>query len=103
MATTNIVTLITQFITPEMLGRVSSALGVDRATIQKAVGAGVTGILAALTSLLAKPGGASKIENAIDQQQPGLLANIGKMLGTPQQATAVDAGSGLRRRSVRKT
>jgi hypothetical protein len=94
MATTNIVTLITQFITPEMLGRVSSALGVDRATIQKAVGAGVPGILAALTSLLAKPGGASKIENAIDQQQPGLLANIGKMLGTPQQAIAVDAGLG---------
>jgi hypothetical protein len=94
MATTNIVTLITQFITPEMLGRVSSALGIDRATVQKAVGAGVPGILAALTSLLAKPGGASKIENAIDQQQPGLLTNIGKMLGTPQQATAVDAGLG---------
>jgi hypothetical protein len=94
MATTNIVTLVTQYITPEMLGRVSSALGIDRATIQKAVGAGVPGILAALTALVAKPGGASKLENAIDQQQPGMLTNIGKMLGTPQQATAVDAGLG---------
>jgi hypothetical protein len=94
MATTNIVSLITQFITPEMLGRVSSALGVDRATIQKAVGAGVPGILAAFTSLLAKPGGATKIENAIDQQQPGLLTNIGSMLGTSQQAKVIDTGLG---------
>ena len=94
MATTNIVSLITQFITPEMVGRISSALGIDRATIQKAVGAGVPGILAALTSLLARPGGAGKIENAIDQQQPGLLTDLGNMLGTPQQTNAIDAGLG---------
>ncbi len=94
MATTNIVSLITQLITPEMLGRVSSALGIDRASTQKAVGAGVPGILAALTSMLARPGGADKIENAIDQQQPGFLANIGNMLGTSQQTKAIDEGLG---------
>ncbi|WP_195930313.1 DUF937 domain-containing protein [Hyphomicrobium album] len=92
MATTNIVSLITQFITPEMVGRVSAALGIDRATLQKAFGAAVPGVLAAITSVLARPGGAGKIENAINQQQPGLLANIGSALGTPQQTSAIDTG-----------
>jgi hypothetical protein len=94
MATTNIVSLITQFITPEMLGRVSTALGIDRATLQKAVGAGVPGILAALTSLLARPGGATKLANAVNEQQPGLLPSIGSMLGTPQQSNMFDQGLG---------
>ena len=94
MATTNIVSLITQFITPEMVGRVSTALGIDRSTLQKAVGAGVPGILAALSSLVARPAGALKVENAVNDQQPGLLSSIGSMLGTPQQSTMLDQGLG---------
>ena len=94
MATTNIVSLITQFITPEMVGRVSTALGIDRATLQKAIGAGVPGILAALTSLVARPAGALTIENAVNEQQPGLLSSIGNMLGTPQQSSMLDQGLG---------
>ena len=94
MATTNIVSLITQFITPEMAGRVSTALGIDRATLQKAFGAGVPGILAALSSLLARPGGATKIENVVNEQQPGFLSGIGSMLGTAQQSNMLDQGLG---------
>ncbi len=94
MATTNIVSLITQFITPEMAGRVATALGIDRATLQKAFGAGVPGILAALSSLLARPGGAARIENAVNEQQPGFLSSIGSMLGTPQQSNMLDQGLG---------
>ena len=94
MATTNIVSLITQFITPEMAGRAATALGIDRATLQKAFGAGVPGILAALSSLLARPGGATRIENAVNEQQPGFLSSIGGMLGTPQQSNMLDQGLG---------
>ncbi len=94
MATTNIVSLITQFITPEMAGRAATALGIDRATLQKAFGAGVPGILAALSSLLARPGGAVRIENAVNEQQPGFLSSIGSMLGTPQQSNMLDQGLG---------
>lgn len=92
MATTNIVSLITQFITPEMLGRIAAALGTDRALVQKAIAAGVPGILAALTSALAKPGGAAKIENAVAQQDPGGLADLSRMVGTPQQENVVKQG-----------
>ena len=94
MATTNIVSLITQFITPEMVGRVSTALGIDRVTLQKAIAAGVPGILAALSSVVARPAGALKLENAVNEQQPGLLSSIGSMLGTPQQSSMFDQGLG---------
>jgi hypothetical protein len=73
---------------------VSTALGIDRATLQKALGAGVPGILAALSSVVARPGGALKIENAVNEQQPGLLSSIGSMLGTPQQSNMLDQGLG---------
>ena len=90
----NLVSLISQFITPEMLGRVASSFGIDRAAVQKAVGAGIPRILAALTSAVSKPGGAARVENAIDQQEPGLLATAARLMGTPQQATVAEEGLG---------
>ncbi|HWK32468.1 MAG TPA: DUF937 domain-containing protein [Hyphomicrobium sp.] len=90
----NLVSLISQFITPDMLGRIASSLGVDRAAVQKAVGAGIPGILAALISTVSKPGGAARVENAVDQQEPGLLATAARMMGTPQQATVAEEGLG---------
>jgi hypothetical protein len=94
MATTNIVSLITQFITPDMVSRASAALGIDRATLQKALGAAVPGVLAAITSILSRPGGAAKIENAINQQPTGLVAEAVNRLGTPQQGAVLSDGLG---------
>ena len=59
---TNLVATITKVITPELMARIASGLGLDQAAVQKAVTAGVPGLLAALTSLVAKPGGAEKTE-----------------------------------------
>jgi len=93
-STPNLISIINQFLTPEMLNRVASSLGIDRAMIQKAVGAGIPGILAAVTSLLGKPGGAARIENALEQQSPGTLSNLTDAIGTPQQARAAEEGLG---------
>jgi len=90
----NLVSLISQFITPDMLGRIASSFGIDRAAVQKAVGAGIPGILAALMSAVSKPGGAARVENTIDQQEPGLLATAARMMGTPQQAAVAEEGLG---------
>ena len=43
----NLVSLITQFLTPDMIARIASALGVDRNNTQTAIGAAVPGLLAA--------------------------------------------------------
>ena len=36
---TNLVTLVMQFLTPEMIGRVATALGLGRTLVQSAIGA----------------------------------------------------------------
>ena len=38
---TNLVSLIMQFLTPDMIGRIASALGLDRTNTQTAIGAAV--------------------------------------------------------------
>jgi hypothetical protein len=44
--------------------------------------------------VVARPAGALKLENAVNEQQPGLLSSIGSMLGTPQQSSMLDQGLG---------
>jgi sporulation protein YlmC with PRC-barrel domain len=94
MATPNLISIVNQFISPEVIDRIASALGMDRASIQKAINAGIPGILGALVSTLGRPGGAARIENALEQQEPGMLANMTNAIGTPQQGRAVEEGLG---------
>jgi hypothetical protein len=41
----NLVSLVMQFLTPEMVGRVATALGLDRSLVQSAINAAVPGLL----------------------------------------------------------
>jgi hypothetical protein len=41
----NLVSLIMQFLTPDMIGRIASALGLDRTNTQTAIGAAIPGWL----------------------------------------------------------
>jgi hypothetical protein len=76
----NLVSLITQFLTPDMIARIASALGVDRNNTQTAIGAAVPGLLAGLTSVAAQPGGAQKLVEAV-RQQTGALGSFANMIG----------------------
>ena len=55
---TNLVSTITQVLSSNFVSRVSSSLGLDGAQVEKALQAGGPALLAALTSLVSKPGGA---------------------------------------------
>ena len=50
----NLVSLVMQFLTPDMIGRIASALGLDRNNTQTAIGAAVPGLLAALSGVAAQ-------------------------------------------------
>ena len=41
---TNLVTLVMQFLTPEVIGRVATGLGLDRTLVQSAISAAVPGL-----------------------------------------------------------
>ena len=55
---TNLVSLVMQFLTPEMIGRVATALGLDRTLVQSAIGAAIPGLLAGFSGIATQPGGA---------------------------------------------
>lgn len=88
---TNLVASAVKLLSPELISRIASMLGVDQATIEKAVSAGVPGILAAFTSLVSKPSGATRLADAVAQQQPGFLNSIASA-GQAGQRDLIDSG-----------
>src|SRR5262252_2666504 len=88
----NLVSLIMQFLTPDMIGRIASALGLDRNNTQTAIGAAVPGLLAALSGVAAQPGGAQKLVDAA-KQQTGTFGNYAGMIGGAGQSSVIEKGS----------
>jgi len=88
----NLVSLIMQFLTPDMIGRIASALGLDRNNAQTAIGAAVPGLLAALCGVATQPGGAPKLVDAA-RQQTGSLGNFASMIGAAGQSSLIEKGS----------
>src|SRR5262245_1551676 len=88
----NLVSLIMQFLTPDMIGRIASALGLDRTNTQTAIGAAVPGLLAGLSGVAAQPGGAQKLADTV-RQQTGALGSFANMLGASGQSSLIEKGS----------
>jgi hypothetical protein len=88
----NLVSLVMQFLTPDMIGRIASALGLDRNNTQTAIGAAVPGLPAGLSGLATQPGGAQRVADAA-RQQTSVLGNFASMLGTGSQTSLVEKGS----------
>jgi hypothetical protein len=88
----NLVSLIMQFLTPDMIGRIASALGLDRTNTQTAIGAAIPGLLAGLSGVAAQPGGAQKLVDTV-RQQTGALGSFANMLGASGQSSLIEKGS----------
>jgi hypothetical protein len=91
---TNLVSYMMQFLTPDMIGRIAGALGLNRSDAQSGVSAAVPALLAAFTGLADKPGGAQNLVNTI-RQQSGVLDNFAGMIGGNNQSSFIDRGSSL--------
>jgi Bacterial protein of unknown function (DUF937)/PRC-barrel domain len=89
----NIVSTISRFLTPELIGKLASASGLERGMAQRAVDASVPAILSGLTDLASKPGGARQLADAVAEQPAGILSNLSNMLGSSAQLA--DKGAGL--------
>src|SRR5579864_9570069 len=91
---TNLVSYAMQFLTPDMIGRIASALGLNRTDAQSGITAAVPALLAAFCGLADKPGGAQSLVNTI-KQQSGVLDNFGSMIGGTNQSSFIERGSSL--------
>jgi hypothetical protein len=87
---TNLVSQIAETLAPPIISRIASSLGLDQSSTQKAISAGVPGILAALISLVSKPQGATKLNDVVAKQQPGVLSNLASVIGESGQKAFID-------------
>ena len=72
----NLVSLVSQFLTPQLVGSLARALGINEAVAQKLVAAAVPAILASLGTAAAAPGGAQKVSDAVSMSDPDILTKL---------------------------
>lgn len=89
----DLVSNITQVLSTSLVSRIASSLGLDKTLTEKALQAGVPGLLAAFTSLVSRPNGAQALNGAIARQQPTLLSSLGSMLGGSTQSSIIESGT----------
>jgi hypothetical protein len=82
-----------QFLTPDMIAKIASALGLDRSVAQKAIGGAVPALLSSLTDVASTPNGARQLTNILTQQPQGSLDTLKNLIGGSGQNTLADTGS----------
>ncbi len=90
----NLVSLIMQFITPSMMSKMASTLGLDRDEVQKAIGVSVPAILAGFANVATKPDGGQQLSNAMAQQS-GFLDQLKNTIGSGGEKALADKGTSM--------
>ncbi len=91
----NLVSLVSQFLTPDLIGRIASALGLDQSVAQKAIGASVPAVLASLAGLASQSGGAQRLSSVLARQPADVVGNLTKAVGGAEQQAFENTGSSL--------
>ena len=90
----SLVSVVMQFLTPDMIAKIASALGFDRSVAQKAIGGAVPALLSSLADVAATPNGARQLTNVLGQQQ-GSLETLKGIIGGSGQNTLTETGSSM--------
>src|SRR5262245_14785597 len=91
---TNLVLSVMQFLTPDIIGRIATALGLNRNDAQSGIAAAVPALLAAFSGAAAKPGGAQTMIDTV-KQQSSMLDNFAGMIGGTNTSAYIERGSGV--------
>jgi hypothetical protein len=91
----NLVSVVMQFLTPDMIAKIASALGLNPAIAQKAIGGAIPALLAGLADVASTPEGARQLTNTLAQQQPGTLDNLKNLIGSSEQNDLAETGAGM--------
>ncbi len=92
---TNLVSEVAEVLSPAIVSRIASALGLNQNSTQKGIGAAVPALLAALISYVSKPQGATKLAEVVKKQEPGVLSSLASVIGEPGQKALVDQGASV--------
>jgi hypothetical protein len=92
---TDLVSEIVEVLSPNITSRIASALGLNQTSTQKAVVAAVPALLASLISYVSKPQGATKLNEVVKKQEPGVLSSLASVIGEPGQKALIDQGASV--------
>lgn len=84
----NILGLITQFLTPSMVGQIATMIGARPDVAEKALGAAVPGILSGMIGLAGTKQGADALTALISKQGTGGFDSLSKLMGSDPKGTA---------------
>jgi hypothetical protein len=90
----NLISLVMQYLTPDVISRIASVLSLDRNSAQSAISAAVPALLAGFSGAATKPGGAQNLVDAI-KQQPGVTDQFANIIAGSGQTSFLDQGSTL--------
>ena len=88
----NLVSLVSQYLTPALIGRIAGALGVDRTLVGKAATYLAPVLLRMLAGVAATPAGARRLAETIEHQDPSILENLESVIGGTGQHSIVKEG-----------
>ncbi len=88
----NLVSLALQYLSPDLIAKIASALGLDKGLVGKAVTAAIPGLLASLANAASSQDGARKLASAVGQQSPNILDTLASTIGGAGQQTLVNNG-----------
>jgi hypothetical protein len=80
---TNLISLASEYLTPEVLTKIGSALGLDRSIIGRACSAAIPALFGQFANLAATGEGASRLFGAVKQQDTHILDNLSRTIGGP--------------------
>ncbi len=92
---TNLVSIAMQYLTPEMIGRIASALNIDRRTISQAVSAAIPALIGSFAGAASRPRGAATLDAAVRDQDHGILDSFSDMLEGGSQQDLIQKGSNV--------
>jgi hypothetical protein len=92
---TNLVSSIMQILTPDLIAKIARTLGIEPDVAQKVAGAAVPAILASFAGIAARPAGAQRLSDTLEQQRPDMLSQITNAIGGPNQKDIANTGYSL--------
>ena len=97
----NLVSLVSQFLTPQLVGSLARVVGVNEAVAQKLAAAAIPTILAALATTAAAPGGAQKLADTVSNSDPDLLSKLTSAIGGGNVGALSEGANSAQRTSWR--
>ena len=91
---TYLVSVVMQFLTPDMIAKIASVLGLDRNVAQKAIAGAIPALLASLADVASTPNGTRQLNNTLTQQS-GSLESLKNLIGGSGQNSLAETGSSM--------